>query len=95
MESNENDALQRIADGLASERLTISRLDDGSGVVLDVQQEQLLSMNAAGLFIVQTIADGVTDEIGIAQLLVERFAVSAERARNDVQDFVQTLSTTL
>jgi hypothetical protein len=43
---------------LASGRLTITALDDGSGVLLAARQEQLFSMNATGLVIIKALAEG-------------------------------------
>lgn len=84
--------LDRIARALGDGRLTINRLDDGSGVVLDARAEQLLSMNRTGLMIVEAIADEIETEDAIAQQLSERFAIDLHRAREDVRRFTQQLA---
>lgn len=88
-------SIELIASGLQSGRLTITSLDDGSGVVLDSDGEQLFSFNVTGLSIVQAIELGVHDLDALAELLSERFEVTPERARSDVSDFVQRLAAKL
>lgn len=80
--------IQQLRQQLASGRLTISRLDDGSGVVLDAERERLFSLNATGLSIIQAIADGAEDEQAILAVLVERFDADPAAAREDIEEFV-------
>ncbi|TVQ41715.1 MAG: PqqD family protein [Wenzhouxiangella sp.] len=84
--------IEAIAKGLESGRLTITSLDDGSGVVLDSDGEQLFSFNVTGLTIVQAIASGARDVEALADALTSRFEVTPERARTDVQAFLQRLA---
>lgn len=81
-------AIARIAAALEDKRLTINALDDGSGVVLDVEGEQMLTANATGIAIIQAIADGDIDPDAIAQRLAECFEVDVKRAQRDVVSFV-------
>ncbi len=85
-------SIETIARGLESGRLTITSLDDGSGVVLDSDGEQLFSFNVTGLTIVQAIEKGDRDIDALADQLTRRFEVSAERARADVQGFLKRLA---
>lgn len=88
-------AIERVSHALAAGRLTISRLDDGSGVVLDVVGEQLLTMNATGLAIVQAIEAGADSEQAVAEWVAARFEVPVGRVLVDVRRFVIKLDKTL
>lgn len=87
--------VSQIAQALAAGRLTINRLDDGSGVLLDAQREQLLSMNRTGLMIVEAIADGMTTESAIAQHLGHRFGIEPEHVQQDLRWFSERLAEAL
>ncbi len=88
MESN----LNYLADQLVSGALSISALDDGSGVVLDVAGERLLTMNASAIAIMHAIQSGCRDRAEIASRLAKQFAIPADQAESDVSIFVDTLS---
>lgn len=90
--SNSDPEVRQIAEALAAGRLTINRLDDGSGVVLDTRKEQLLSMNRTGLMIIEAIAEGLTAESAIAEHLGERFQIDEQRARRDLRQFTRQLA---
>lgn len=81
-------SIESLRKDLAEGRLTISALDDGSGVVLDVEGEQLLEMNATGLAIMQAIADGVGSEEAVAEVVAGKFDAPVERVLGDVREFV-------
>lgn len=83
--------LQQLRQHLDRGRLTISRLDDGSGVVLDVERERLFTLNATGLGIIQAAADGAADETAVVEALVARFEVNAADARKDLERFLADL----
>lgn len=81
-------AIARIARALDDKRLTINALEDGSGVVLDVDGERMLGANAVGIAIVQAIADGQRNAAAIAGFLARDFEVPQERALEDLRRFV-------
>ena len=93
--SANNPEIARIGAALASQRLTINRLEDGSGVVLDVQREQLVSMNRTGLMIIQAIADGAGAEADIAEQISQSFGIDLDRAQQDVRRFARQLAAAL
>ncbi|MEE4331412.1 MAG: PqqD family protein [Wenzhouxiangella sp.] len=84
--------LEAIAQALDKKRLTINPLDDGSGVVLDVDDEQLLTMNATGITIMQAIADGARNIDAIARVVTAVFEVDLDEARQDVRGFIETVA---
>jgi len=81
-----------IAKALAKKRLTINPLDDGSGVVLDVEGEKLLTMNATGMTIIQAIEDGAHSVGAIARVVTSVFEVDDAAADQDVHAFVENVS---
>lgn len=82
-------AITTIAQALASGRLTINALDDGSGVVLDVEREQMLTMNATGIALVQAINNGADTAQALVDTLTARFEVTPEQAARDVHGFLK------
>ncbi|WP_376697521.1 PqqD family protein [Wenzhouxiangella sp. EGI_FJ10305] len=88
-------AIARIAAALEDKRLTINALDDGSGVVLDVEGEQMLMANGTGIAIVQAIAEGDRDVASVARRLAGQFDVGEGRAREDVTTFVAQVAGSL
>lgn len=90
-----NRTIEHIRDGLDSGRLNISRLEDGSGVVLDVDRELLLSMNDSGLAIMEDIAAGHVSTAALLEQLVARFDCSPEHADDDLSSFLHRLQSTL
>ncbi len=80
--------------GLAMDqgRLTLTVLDDGSGVLLDQEKEALLSMNATGLAIVSAIGEGCRDEQRLAQRVSDRFDIDTQQALTDVRRFVSEMA---
>lgn len=85
-------AIETLAAAIDDKRLTINALDDGSGVVLDVDGEQMLTANATGVLIIQSIAEGRRSLNLIAEQVSERFDVEPERARSDAAAFVSKVA---
>ena len=87
--------IERLRGALKAGRLTISPLDDGSGVVLDVAGEQLLEMNASALAMLQAVADGAETEQAVAERIAERFEAPGEQVAADVHTFFAQLVASL
>lgn len=51
----------------------------------------MISMNATGAFLWEQLADDQT-EASLTQALLDKYEVSEEKARQDVQGFLKTLS---
>lgn len=81
-------AIGRIRQALDSGRLTINALDDGSGVLLDVDGEQLMTLNATGMALVRGIDGGAEDVESLGRLLSDAFEVETQRAEADASAFV-------
>jgi hypothetical protein len=87
--------IEWLRESIERGRLTISQLDDGSGVVLDVEGEQLVEMNASAMAMVRALADGAEDERAVAELIAQRFGQPADRVVGDVEHFFARLVASL
>ncbi|MGK7295934.1 MAG: PqqD family protein [Candidatus Wenzhouxiangella sp. M2_3B_020] len=88
-------AIQTVKNALDAERLTVNALDDGSGVLLDIEGEQLLTLNATGMRLVQAIEAGADDVEALRDMLCEEFEVEPERAEADARTFVREVAEAL
>lgn len=86
-----DERIAAIARGLREGRLSLNRLADGSGVVVDSTPENLWTMNATAMAIVEAVADGADSVEAIAGQLVRRFQVDRDRARRDVGQCLERL----
>ncbi|MDT8408241.1 MAG: PqqD family protein [Wenzhouxiangellaceae bacterium] len=88
-------AIARIKQALQSQRLTINALDDGSGVLLDVEGEQMLTLNRTGMRLVQAIDEGAESLQVLASVMTGQFEVSSEQAENDARAFIDEIAAAL
>jgi hypothetical protein len=70
-------------------RLRSVHTADG-GVVLDIGQGRMFSLNSSGSFIFQLLEKGLPEE-HIVEELVKQFGVTAELARRDLAGFCASL----
>ena len=89
------DPIKSIRGALESGRLTINALDDGSGVLLDIDGEQLLTLNRTGMRLVQAIDEGAASVDALRDMLLTEFEVEAERAEADARAFVEEVAEAL
>ena len=88
-------AISTLIAALRDGRLTINALDDGSGVLLDLEREQLMTLNTTGMVLVQAIERGAASPAELVATLVQQFEVPAETAGNDLDAFLRELHTAL
>jgi len=88
-------SIKHIEDQLNSGRLSVTVMDDGSGVLLDSEREALFNLNATGLFIVERIQTGCESIDSLAAELAAAFQVDSSRARSDAEKFIADLGATL
>lgn len=89
------DPIGTIREALGSGRLTINALDDGSGVLLDIEGEQLLTLNRTGMRLIQAIEDGASSVEALRDMLSGEFEVEADRAEADARAFVAEVAEAL
>jgi hypothetical protein len=84
--------LETIRLALQRGRVTVNPLTDGSGVLVDLQGQRLLALNASGMLLVQAIECGEADEHGLVRALASGFLVDITRAEADTREFVRRLA---
>lgn len=78
---------RRLRDG----DLCLTELGDGSGVILDLDGHQVLTLNASGVMLVGAIAAGTLAIDDLVKILREQFDVDEILAERDVQAFLEEL----
>ena len=83
--------LDEILAYLEAESISRSSLDDGSGVVLDVDRQLVFVLNDTGQFVLDALRSGLRNEDDIAAGLAAAFEVDQEEARRDVRAFLKAV----
>ncbi|MFO7763078.1 MAG: PqqD family protein [Wenzhouxiangellaceae bacterium] len=86
------DPIEKLRDALQCGRVTINALDDGSGVLLDVDGEQLISLNRTGIRLVQYLDEGAATLDAVRDRLAEEFEIDSDRAERDARAFFAELA---
>ncbi len=76
---------------LRNGELCLTELGDGSGVILDLDGHQVLTLNASGVVLVNAIASGTLAIDDLVKILREHFDVDEIVAERDVQGFLEEL----
>lgn len=71
--------------------ITPTFLADGTGVLLDVQGHQVLSLNHSASYLVQRILDGEDKPQALEQQFAARFGLSTAQAAQDIAAFLDNL----
>jgi hypothetical protein len=87
--------MKKLHELLSSERLTETVLNEGGGVLLDLEGQQILSLNEVGMEIVRMLRGESLTQADLAQRLAEAYGIDEETAAKDVGSFIQRLSTFL
>jgi len=77
----------------AEKSVVFTDLDDGTGVLLHLENKFYYSLNLTGSFIWRLLeeAQELTED-GIVEAVFENFEVSEAEAKSDVDDFIKDLS---
>lgn len=78
---------------LHSERFSHTSLADGTGVILDIEGEQVLTLNETSEFLVAAMLSGAANQAELSSRLVSEFEVETPQAEADVIAFLATLET--
>lgn len=76
---------------LKSGSLSLTKLADGSGVLLDLAGLQVLSLNETAVFIVEAVTLGESSVDVLAARMSTEFDVAAEVALGDIEELIETL----
>lgn len=89
----DNQQLQSLKDLVTQGDLQLTPLADGSGVMLNLNKQQVLSLNATGRFILESlIANDQSDLEQLAAALSDEFEVSQEQGLSDTVAFLRSLA---
>ena len=81
--------LNQILAYLESDSNSGSSLDDGSGVVLDVNRQLVFVLNETGQFVLDALRSGLRNEDEIAASLAVAFGADPVETRQDVHAFLE------
>ena len=87
--------MNKLHELLSSGQLTETALNEGGGVLLDLEGQQILSMNEVGMKIVRMLRSESLTQADLVQRLTEAYGIDEETAAKDVGSFIQRLSTFL
>ena len=76
--------IREIAAALNSDRVQLKALADGTGVILNLESSQVLSLNDSGMCIVDRIQKGAQTEDELIEALTAEFEVDIDTAREDI-----------
>ena len=79
---------------LQKDAYTIAEMPDGTSVLLDLENESLLTFNDTGAFMFSLVKDGESEEAIVAQV-VAKYRVEDAMARLDVSAFIAQLKVAL
>lgn len=82
-----DDVMNRLANG----SLPLTKLSDGTAILLDLSGKQVLSLNESAACIVEAIIRGERSTESLAEEVVSSFDVSIDAARSDVEGLLATL----
>ena len=87
--------IRLLAEMFSRDRLTNTRLTDGSGVMVDTSTLQLLAVNETGQALVDALKGGASSTEDLVARLVDDFAVDEASAARDVASFIEALRSLL
>jgi len=83
--------IEHLTAVLRSGRLTQTKLADQTGVLLDIESLQVLTLNETGMFLVERLCAGVSTTEALARAMAAEFEVEEDVAREDVAAFLAEL----
>lgn len=87
-------SLKALSAALNEDSYTMTVMADGTGVLLDLKNESLLTFNDTGAFMFSRIKEGESAEAIVAQVLAS-YQVDEVTAQSDVDAFISQLDQAL
>lgn len=84
--------MNKLHELLNSERLTETALGEGGGVLLDLEGQQILSLNGVGLEIVHMLRREAMSQAELAAHITQAYGIDEDTAAGDVALFIERLS---
>jgi len=86
------DPVTTLRRSLSDKGVELTRLADGSGVLLDLSGHQVLTLNETAAFISGLLLDSETDLEGISAKLADAYEVDLKTAKEDVTELLRILT---
>lgn len=85
---------QQISAALKAGELSMTVLADHTGVILDIDRHQVLSLNPTGVFILQQLLDDQRsqEEARLVTAIAARYGIGDARAAEDLSVFLNDLT---
>lgn len=83
-----DERVAKISERMGREDFVFSRLADGTGVVMDLDQRQVHTLNGSAVVLLESIRNGAKSALDLQTALVERFGIAPETAANGVEAFL-------
>ena len=80
-----------IMEKLTGDAYPLTKLADGTGILLDLSGMQVLSLNVSATYVVEAIRQGERSMEGLARLVARAFEVPEDAARLDIEMLLSTL----
>jgi hypothetical protein len=90
----DNGAVRRLAERLKTTPFSVVALSDGTGVLLDLNGMQVLTLNETGSFVVSRLLEGAVSLESLAAAVATVFQIDEGAARRDVSGFLERLTVT-
>jgi len=85
-----SDLLQFVRD-MQADKYSYTVLADGTAVLMDIENLQVLSLNKTGSVLVQSLRNGETNTDSLAEIIAGEFSIDRETARSDTISFLEAL----
>lgn len=77
---------------LRSDRLQSTDLGEDGGVLLDIEGNQILTLNRMGMYLIERLREDGGDVEALTQRVARDFAIEAGTARSDIEEFLARLA---
>ncbi len=84
--------IKHLAELLDNQTITFTKLADDSGIVLDTDTAQVMSLNESAIFLIEAMSKGARTDDELVRALLAEFEVDDDTARADVESFLEELS---
>lgn len=92
---NNTDSIIKALSQALNSQLTVTPLADETGVLLDLNGHQVLTLNQTGMAIISYCQTADTNIEQLTASLSEEFDVSPEQARSDIEQYLSNIGETL
>ena len=83
--------LQHLSAIFKSDRLTETDLGENGGVFMDINGNQILTLNRVGMYLVKNLQNGADNREALLECIIRDFAIDYETASSDLEEFLQRL----